>query len=215
MPRFRLALGITFVLSLASFATALAKGSFAFITISGPGLSTLIRSTDPALTIDFFAFADFDQDPAKAPTDPGQGYEITRYYIDHGHDAPFDRLHYYPSSGWVFFDGLVNGDTSWDGHWFQAATSIQPAFEKALMNGVNRDMRVPVDANPAPIRDVQTRGQTAIEEVHVSGPASERTPSLPVAEPYPAPASTLLAAGVVGALAVGILGVFFLRRSRS
>ena len=38
---------------------ALASGNFSYVTIDGPGLTDELNVTDPALTSDFFIFADF------------------------------------------------------------------------------------------------------------------------------------------------------------
>jgi hypothetical protein len=130
--RIRVALGIALLVSLIASITALAKGGFSFISIAGPGLKEPVRLTDPALTTDFFAFADFYQDKAKAPTDPGEGYEITRHYVDGGREIIFDRLHYYPGTGFVFYDGLENGESEYDGEWYTAQPGIKTAFEAAL-----------------------------------------------------------------------------------
>jgi len=130
--RIRAALGIALLVSLIASITALAKGGFSFISIAGPGLKEPVRLTDPALTTDFFAFADFYQDKAKAPTDPGEGYEITRHYVDGTREILFDRLHYYPEAGFVFYDGIENGESEYDGEWYTAQPGIKMAFEAAL-----------------------------------------------------------------------------------
>ncbi len=113
--RIRTALGLALLLTLMISITVLAKGNFSFITISGPNLKETIRSTDPALVTDFFAFADFSRTPVEAPANPGVGYEITRFYIDAGSESAFDKLHYYPETGFVYFDGLVGGSSEYDG----------------------------------------------------------------------------------------------------
>lgn len=130
--RIRVALGIALLVSLIASITALAKGGFSFISIVGPGLKEPVRLTDPALTTDFFAFADFYQDKAKAPTDPGEVYEITRHYVDGRREILFDRLHYYPETGFVFYDGIENGESEYDGEWYTAQPGIKMTFEAAL-----------------------------------------------------------------------------------
>jgi hypothetical protein len=132
LSRIRTALGLTLLLTALTFITVFAKGSFSFITITGPDLKELIRSTDPALTTDFFAFADFFQDKITEPADPGAGYEITRYYVDGGRESAFDHLHYYPDSGYVFYDGIVNGWSEYDNEWYTASPEIKTAFDRAL-----------------------------------------------------------------------------------
>jgi hypothetical protein len=130
--RFRTALGMALLMTLMISITAFAKGNFSFITITGSDLKEPIRSTAPALTTDFFAFADFTQSLTAAPANPGVGYEITRYYIDSGTESAFDKLHYYPDTGFVYFDGLVGGSSDYDGKWYTAQTGIKEAFIKAL-----------------------------------------------------------------------------------
>lgn len=132
ISRIRTALGLTLLLTLFTSITVFAKGSFAFITIHGPEMKEPIRSTDPALTADFFAFADYYQDRIGAPEDPGMGYEITRYYVDGGRETAFDCLHYYPEKGFVYYDGIVNGSSEYDGEWYKAKSEVKPTFLNAL-----------------------------------------------------------------------------------
>jgi hypothetical protein len=128
----RLALGIALLAILIASSTAFAKGGFSFIAITGPNLEEEIRSSDLALTEDFFAFADFYRDRIKAPEEPGVGYEITRYYIDGKSEIAFDHLHYYPETGFVYYDGIVNGSSEYDAEWYTAQPGIKSVFEGAL-----------------------------------------------------------------------------------
>ena len=130
--RIRITLGLVLSLALMTSITVFAKGGFSFITIAAPDSKDVVRATDPALTSDFFAFADFSRDKTKAPADPGAGYEITRYYIDGKGEIPFDRLHYYPETGFVYYDGIVNGSSEYDGEWYMARTEIKGIFENVL-----------------------------------------------------------------------------------
>ncbi|HET6596503.1 MAG TPA: hypothetical protein VFG81_12830 [Anaerolineales bacterium] len=130
--RIRAALGIAFVVLFIMSINAFAKGGFSFIVITGAGLEDEIRSIEPALTEDFFAFADFYRHKTSEPADPGTGYEITRYYIDGQREIPFDHLHYYRETGFVYYDGIVNGSSEYDGEWYTANPEIQAVFESAL-----------------------------------------------------------------------------------
>lgn len=131
--RIRVAFGFGLLLSLTTIVTAFAKGGFTFITITGPNLKQTIRATDPALTNDFFAFADFYRAKTDAPSDPGVGYEITRYYVDGTRETPFDSLHYYPDTGYVYYDGIAGGGWSeYDGKWYTAKPEIKIVFENVL-----------------------------------------------------------------------------------
>jgi len=120
------------MLTLVTTVTAFAKGGFAFIVISGPNLQEAVRVTDSALTADFFTFANFYEDRTDAPASPGEGYEITRYYVDGKREIIFDRLHYYPEDGFVFYDGIENGESEYDGDWYSADPEIRTVFASAL-----------------------------------------------------------------------------------
>jgi hypothetical protein len=130
--RIRVALGFALLLILITSITVLAKGGFSFITITSPDLKEAVRVIDPALITDFFAFADFSRDKTEEPANPGAGYEITRYYVDGSRETAFDHLHYYPETGFVYYDGIVNGSSEYDGKWYTAHPGIQAAFENAL-----------------------------------------------------------------------------------
>jgi hypothetical protein len=133
--RIRVAFNLALLSILMSSITAFAKGGFSFIAITGPNLKEEVRATNLALTEDFFAFADFFRDRTKAPTDPGTGYEITRYYIDGKREIAFDHLHYYPDTGFVYYDGIVNGSSEYDGAWYTAKPETKAVFEKVLPGG--------------------------------------------------------------------------------
>jgi hypothetical protein len=155
--RIRGAFGFALLLILITSITAYAKGGFSFIAIRGPSLKEEVRSTDSALTEDFFAFANFFRDRTKEPTGPGTGYEITRYYIDGSREIAFDRLHYYPDTGFVFYDGIVDGSSEYDGDWYTAKPEIKVAFENVLPGGAQSTAPVaesqPITAlDPAPAK---------------------------------------------------------------
>lgn len=130
--RVRMAIGLTLAVILVTSVTVFAKGGFDFLTITGPGLNDAVQVTDASLTQDFFTFANFYEEKTKAPTDPGQGYEITRHYKQGLSDVIFDRLHYYPEAGHVFYDGIENGESEYDGEWYTADPDVRTVFESAL-----------------------------------------------------------------------------------
>jgi hypothetical protein len=132
ITRIRMALGLALAAVLVTAVTAFAKGGFDFISITGPGLNDVVQITDARLTEDFFTFANFYEDKTKAPADPGQGYEITRHYKQGASNVIFDRLHYYPETGFVFYDGIENGESEYDGEWYKADPDIKSVFESAL-----------------------------------------------------------------------------------
>ncbi len=113
-----------------------AKGEFDYITIKGPGITGEIDVTNPELTQDFFAFADFSQGEVPAPADAGQGYQIVRVYVEFTDskpkDLPFDQLHYYPYTGYVYYDGLVNGSSEYDGKWYTANPDAKAPIRSVL-----------------------------------------------------------------------------------
>jgi len=130
--RIRIAIGPALLLALFTSITVFAKGSFAFIQVTGRDLKDAVRLSDPAVTTDYFAFADFFQALAKTPENPGEGYEITRYYVEGNQESAFDKLYYYPDAGYVYYDGLVNGSSEYDGKWYLAKPEIKTIFENAL-----------------------------------------------------------------------------------
>ncbi|HET9914128.1 MAG TPA: hypothetical protein VFQ13_19700 [Anaerolineales bacterium] len=151
--RVRVALGIASLITLITSIAAFAKGGFSFISITGGNLKEELRVTDPDLTTDFFAFADFSTDRTKAPADPGTGYEITRYYIDGKRETAFDRLHYYPETGFVYYNGIVNGSSEYDGEWYTAKPEIRKTFESVLPGRVKSVE--PVAQQPVPASQQQ------------------------------------------------------------
>lgn len=116
--------------------SALAKGGFDYVTIKGPGVTGEINVTNPALTADFFAFADFSAGEIAPPADPGQGYQVVRVYVEFTDskpkDLPFDQLHYYPYTGYVYYDGFVEGSSEYDGKWYAANPSAEAPFRNVL-----------------------------------------------------------------------------------
>jgi len=121
-----------FLLAVLVPTAAFAKGDFAYIAIKGPGLTGELNVTNTALTQDFFVFADFSKGGIEAPLDPGQGYQVIRVYVDGTDVQPFDQLHYYPYSGYVYYDGLVNGSSEYDGKWYLANDAANAPFRAAL-----------------------------------------------------------------------------------
>lgn len=179
--RLRIAAGFALAVLLITSMTAFAKGGFDFITITGPNLKQAVRVTDTSLTTDFFTFANFYEDKTKAPEDPGEGYEITRHYEQGVSDVIFDRLHYYPESGFVFYDGIENGKSEYDGEWYTANPEIKSAFETAL--------------------SVQTRPDASAEK---------KQPIAPISQTQPAASSSPALLILVIVLTTGLAVFFFL-----
>jgi len=114
----------------------IAKGNFDYITVKGPGIIEDITITDPVLTSDYFAFADFSQGAIDAPPNPGEGYEIVRLYLESKESKPnpvaFDLLYYFPYTGYVYYDGIVDGSSEYDGKWYPANPSANEPFRAVL-----------------------------------------------------------------------------------
>lgn len=148
--RFRNSIGLAVLMACLTAVAVSAKGGFSFITISGGDTADVLRTSDLALTEDFFAFADFYRDRADAPVDPGVGYEITRYYVDGEREVVFDRLHYYPATGFVYYDGIVNGSSEYDRKWYAARPDIRAVFESALLGvSTNQPKAITSEKDPA------------------------------------------------------------------
>jgi hypothetical protein len=115
---------------------AFARGEFDYLTVKGPGITGEINITNPALTADFFIFADFTQGAIDPPADPGQGYQVVRVYVETVDGKPtdrlFDQLHYYPYTGYVYYDGLVEGSSEYDGKWYTGNPAAEAPFRAAL-----------------------------------------------------------------------------------
>jgi hypothetical protein len=146
----RIVLCMTLAVLLIAPTSASAKGGFDFLTITGPDLKEALQVSDTSLTQGFFNFANFYEDQTKAPADPGKGYEITRHYVQGQSDVIFDRLHYYPETGFVFYDGIENGDSEYDGKWYTANPDIRFVFEAALAAnaGTAMEKKQPVSSAP-------------------------------------------------------------------
>jgi len=114
----------------------LAKGTFAKITVSGDGLASEVEVTDPAL-LGFGSLMAIPNALDPAPQVTGEGYLITRYEQDSNSKyIAWDSLRYYPNvangHGYVFYIGLINGSSEYDGHWFYAVSDGEVAFQKIV-----------------------------------------------------------------------------------
>jgi hypothetical protein len=135
----RLSLLLLFVLSAVVVQTALAKGPMQIVGVAWPGSSETIWIEDPAILehLSMAAFEDFYQAvefPVKIPV--SGGIEINRYYQENELATPvhFDKLFYFRSTesepGYVYYYGLVNGWSEYDGHWFR----VKPKGEQVLLD---------------------------------------------------------------------------------
>jgi len=113
--------------------TALAKGVFSYITIKGPDIGGDLSVTDP-LMLDYFAFADFGKGKVAEPSNTGVGYEIVRSFVDGETNKVqnWDLLHYYPDTGYVYYNGLINGSSEYDKQWYIARPEMESKFRAVL-----------------------------------------------------------------------------------
>lgn len=119
------------LLTLPSLA-ARANGEFTYVTVRGPGVVGELTVSNPILTQEFFAFADFSQESVTAPADAGDGFIVTRTYVIEGKEQPFDQLQYYPYTGFVYYIGVADGTSEYAGKWYAANPSAKEPFLHAL-----------------------------------------------------------------------------------
>ncbi len=119
----------------------MAKGNFVKVTISGSQLTSEIDVTDPSL-LNFFSFSYFPDARTEEP-EVGAGYVITRYdgQIKDGTFHAWDKLHYYPNStgtgGYVFYDGLLDGSSEFDGKWYTTSPEGDVALRRMLAASIS------------------------------------------------------------------------------
>lgn len=125
---------------------SLAKGPADKVTINGPGLKREIEITDAQAlqALSTGQFEDFKSSIA-APTEVGPGYELVRYYTSGTNLIAFDHVSYHPNPaggrGYVFYIGLVNGWSEYDGKWFRATMQGEQILQRILAeNGVQLKM---------------------------------------------------------------------------
>jgi hypothetical protein len=117
---------------------AFAKGAMP-VRVTGPGLPAAgIEITDPAdyLSLGMGSLPDF-QSPTDPPTAPRIGYTMQRFGVDDaGKKQIFDDLVYYPGPpgerGIVYYVGIHNGSSEYDGKWFYASRSADAVLRRLL-----------------------------------------------------------------------------------
>lgn len=178
--RTRTAFIVAFAALLLTTLVAGAKGGFDFLTVTGPGLEEPVRLDDQAL-LTVWLFSDFPENRTTAPeTDPGPAYEITRHYVQGNGDVIFDRLHYYPESDLLFYDGIENGESEYDGEWFTAHPGVRPYFRAALApylsDAASVEKKEPVVAETKEPVAAQQQELVAAEEKQPADAVSESRP---------------------------------------
>jgi len=113
---------------------ALAKGPPSSATIRGPSLNGEVEITDSVI-VSGFALAAFENFEGGALDSPQltQGYLITTYF---GKGRPFDHFTYYldpqGALGYVFYNGIVNGSSEYDGKWYRVTPQGDRAIRRLL-----------------------------------------------------------------------------------
>ncbi|MCI0607869.1 MAG: hypothetical protein L0Z71_02260 [Anaerolineae bacterium] len=114
-------------------------------------------------------------------------------------EVAFDRLHYYPDTGFVYYDGIVNGSSEYDGKWYTARSDMKATFETALFNHI----RFVELRNPDSARALVSPPQSA-------QPARQTRSDAPIAKP-----EFILPLAAITSLAVILALAFWRRRSLS
>jgi hypothetical protein len=115
----------------------MAKGRADMISIVGPGLDGKLNIQDAEIVhnLSIGQFEDFGS-PVEAPDDAGPAYEMTRYFKDEGNYVAFDRVRYHPgasgSPGYVYYIGIDNGWTGYDGKWFLVTDEGEQTMQAVL-----------------------------------------------------------------------------------
>lgn len=135
--------GLILAVLLTTARSVSAKGNFDKVTIQDIGSGREIAVTDPAL-MGFFAFSDFDNGTRETPKVTGPGYEVMRWAISREDGityVPVDRLRWYDTSstntlgrGWIFYEGLINGSSEYDGKWFTSTRNGDALMENTLFS---------------------------------------------------------------------------------
>ncbi|MEL7675038.1 MAG: hypothetical protein AAGU78_14975, partial [Chloroflexota bacterium] len=138
---------LSLLIALALPGLASAKGPAQRITIIGPGLEGELEIVNDAALLNALSMTmleDFMQ-PIDPPARPAPGFEITRFYeANTGGYVPFDVVVYHPAPegepGAIYYDGIVNGSSEYDGRWFRTNPKGEAALREALAaHGANLD----------------------------------------------------------------------------
>ncbi len=128
MSKVRVAGFFLVVALLAAALPALAKGSMP-VTITGPGLPQAgvdISNMEQAAPFSMAALEDFDAGVIEQPAwaAEGSGYFLERYVMRGRVRQIFDHAVYYPHPGGlrgvVYYAGIHNGSSEYDGRWYYA-----------------------------------------------------------------------------------------------
>jgi len=148
-------------------APGLAKGPPQKVTIEGPGLAVPIEITDPA-TLESLGMTMLEDVDSKisGPGTLSAVYLVTRYYQDGARYIPFDQVLYARQAEsdrpLVYYVGIVNGWSEFDGRWFNATADGAAAMESVLGKAV---VAASAEAESAPAPAEQPAEPAAIASV--------------------------------------------------
>lgn len=124
---------------------ALAKEAPSKVTISGGDLPGEIEITGEGDALQALGTMYLEDHGTRTRTEPeglsGDGYLITRFMDDSMTEGmqfiPFDQVRFYShpdgySSGYIYYIGMVEGASEYDGLWFRATREGQAALENVL-----------------------------------------------------------------------------------
>ena len=126
MPR-RLLVSLTALLLLGSGQVS-AKGLAEYVVITGPGLTKPLIVRGAAAHPLGMWLMEIPHALTTHPTHLGRSFTLTR--------DGFDRALYYPNpsggQGYIFYVGLLNGSSEYDGQWFRASVQNERALQHIL-----------------------------------------------------------------------------------
>lgn len=133
------------VLSVMAIPTiASAKGTSNLIVITGPGIQGELQITDTESLepLSMGMLETFPNALKNAPdVDPNSGYTLSRYFASLGSGGKqtyqhFDTVIFYlnPSGGpaYVYYEGIYNGSSEYDGKWFLASRDGEQAMKRVI-----------------------------------------------------------------------------------
>lgn len=122
-----------------------AKGPVDRAIISGPGFAEdlILTDRDALREISMASLEQFEDGAIEEPAGLGEGYTLERQFqTSPGHYSSFDRVVYYPDPGgdlgYIFYEGIVNGSSDYDGHWFRARPSGDAAMRMIITGTLPR-----------------------------------------------------------------------------
>jgi hypothetical protein len=111
-----------------------AKGPADKITITTPhGQRIDLTDSNLIQPISMAVLEEFP-DSIGQPDVKGKGYELARAFKDGNRYRIFDRVRYFPAGerGYVFYVGIENGSSEYDGKWFEASAEGVEAMNQII-----------------------------------------------------------------------------------